>query len=61
VSGSLAGSVVALRPPGVVLLRPAEHAATPPAIFASLIGINTATAVRWTELAGGNWTTYAAA
>jgi hypothetical protein len=36
-------------------------ATTPPAVFASLIGINTATAVRWTELAGGNWTKYAAA
>lgn len=33
--------------------------ATPPAIFASLIGISTVTATRWTELAGGNWTTYA--
>ncbi|SDU20910.1 Site-specific recombinase XerD [Jiangella alkaliphila] len=36
-------------------------ATTPPAVFASLIGISTGAAVRWAELAGNNWTTYPAA
>ncbi|WRS29183.1 hypothetical protein U6G28_06495 [Actinomycetaceae bacterium MB13-C1-2] len=33
---------------------------TPPAVFASLIGINTSTATRWAALAGASWTNYAA-
>lgn len=33
----------------------------PPAVFASLIGIDIGTATRWAEHAGGNWTTYVAA
>ncbi|MDT0203904.1 hypothetical protein [Nocardioides sp. AE5] len=32
----------------------------PPAVFASLIGISAGAATKWTEHAGGNWTTYAA-
>ena len=32
----------------------------PPAVFASLVGIDIGTATRWAERAGGNWTTYAA-
>ena len=35
-------------------------ATVPPAVFASLIGISVGAATRWTEYAGGNWTTYAA-
>lgn len=31
----------------------------PPAVFASLVGIDIGTATRWAEHAGGNWTTYA--
>lgn len=32
----------------------------PPAVLASLIGIDVGTATRWAEHANGNWTTYAA-
>ncbi|MFT3872262.1 MAG: hypothetical protein QM714_06380 [Nocardioides sp.] len=35
-------------------------ASVPPAVFASLIGIDVATATRWAGHAGGNWTGYAA-
>lgn len=35
-------------------------ATVPPAVFASLIGVDNGTATRWAEYAGGNWTTYAA-
>lgn len=35
-------------------------ATVPPAVFASLIGIDLGTATRWVEHAGGNWTSYAA-
>ncbi len=35
-------------------------ATVPPAVFASLIGISAGAATKWTEHAGGNWTTYAA-
>ena len=34
---------------------------TPPAVFASLIGIHITTATRWAELTGSAWNTYAAA
>jgi len=34
-------------------------ATVPPAVFASLIGINVSTATKWAEHAGSNWTTYA--
>lgn len=33
----------------------------PPAVFASLIGIDVGTATRWAEHAGGDWTAYVAA
>jgi hypothetical protein len=33
----------------------------PPAMLAGLLGIHPTTAVKWTRLGGGNWTTYAAA
>jgi hypothetical protein len=33
----------------------------PPAMLAGILGIHPTTAVKWTRLAGGNWTTYAAA
>ena len=33
---------------------------TPPAVFASLVGVSIGTATRWTELAGVSWNTYAA-
>ena len=33
----------------------------PPAVFASLVGIDIGTATRWAEHAGGNWTRYVAA
>ena len=32
----------------------------PPAMLAGLLGIHPTTAVKWTRLGGGNWTTYAA-
>ncbi|MFC4071921.1 hypothetical protein [Actinoplanes subglobosus] len=32
----------------------------PPAMLAGLLGIHPTTAVKWTKLGGGNWTTYAA-
>jgi hypothetical protein len=32
----------------------------PPAMLAGILGIHPTTAVKWTRLAGGNWTTYAA-
>lgn len=32
----------------------------PPAVFASLVGIDVGTATRWAEYASGNWTSYAA-
>ena len=35
-------------------------ATVPPAVFASLIGIDVATATRWAEHVGGSWTKYAA-
>ncbi|WP_203338139.1 hypothetical protein [Nocardioides limicola] len=35
-------------------------ATVPPAVFASLVGIDVGTATRWAEHAGGNWTRYAA-
>jgi hypothetical protein len=39
--------------------RAGRHA-TPRAMLAGILGIHPTTAVRWTRLAGGNWTTYAA-
>jgi hypothetical protein len=33
----------------------------PPAMLAGILGIHPTTAVKWTRLAGGSWTTYAAA
>lgn len=33
----------------------------PPAMLAGILGIHPTTAVKWTRLAGGNWTSYAAA
>jgi hypothetical protein len=33
----------------------------PPAMLAGILSIHPTTAVKWTRLAGGNWTTYAAA
>ncbi|MEA5053797.1 MAG: hypothetical protein VB093_10195 [Propionicimonas sp.] len=33
---------------------------TPPAVFASLVGITIGAATRWTTLAGASWNTYAA-
>jgi hypothetical protein len=33
----------------------------PPAMLAGILGIHPTTAVKWTKLGGGNWTTYAAA
>lgn len=35
-------------------------AMTPPAVFASLIGVHVNTATRWAELTGAAWSTYAA-
>ncbi len=35
-------------------------ATVPPAVFASLIGINVSTATKWAEYAGSNWASYAA-
>ena len=32
----------------------------PPAMLAGILGIHPTTAVKWTRLAGGNWTSYAA-
>jgi hypothetical protein len=32
----------------------------PPAVFASLIGIDVSTAIRWADHTGSNWTAYAA-
>ncbi|HZM84520.1 MAG TPA: hypothetical protein VFC19_53045 [Candidatus Limnocylindrales bacterium] len=32
----------------------------PPALLAGILGIHPTTAVKWTRLAGGNWTGYAA-
>ncbi|BCB89199.1 hypothetical protein Psuf_065120 [Phytohabitans suffuscus] len=32
----------------------------PPAMLAGTLGIHPTTAVKWTKLAGGNWTSYAA-
>lgn len=34
---------------------------TPPAVFASLIGVSIGAATRWATLAGASWNTYAAA
>jgi hypothetical protein len=33
----------------------------PPALLAGILGIHPTTAVKWTKLAGGDWTRYAAA
>jgi hypothetical protein len=33
----------------------------PPTMLAGILGIHPTTAVKWTRLAGGNWTGYAAA
>jgi hypothetical protein len=32
---------------------------TPPAVFASLVGISIGTATRWAALAGSSWNSYA--
>ena len=32
----------------------------PPAMLAGILGVHTTTAVKWTRLAGGEWTGYAA-
>lgn len=32
---------------------------TPPAVFASLVGVSTGTATRWAGLAGASWNRYA--
>lgn len=35
-------------------------ATTPPAVFASLVGVHITTATRWAELSGSAWNSYAA-